>query len=65
MRHGDYLTVAVVIYDPAYLKEPFIRTTDFVAAPQQQIDPYPAKPSKRSTAPSALCRTTCPARILS
>jgi hypothetical protein len=43
MRHGDYLTVAVVIYDPAYLEEPFIRTTDFVAAPQQQIDPYPCE----------------------
>jgi hypothetical protein len=43
MRHGDYLTVAVVIYDPAYLEEPFIRTTDFTAAPQQQIDPYPCE----------------------
>jgi len=43
MRHGDFLTVAVVIYDPAYLDEPFIRTTDFVAAPQQQSDPYPCE----------------------
>src|SRR5579872_1790516 len=25
LRHGDYLTVAVVIYDPVYLTEPFIR----------------------------------------
>jgi hypothetical protein len=43
MRHGDYLTVAVVIYDPAYLEEPFIRTTDFVASPHQQTDPYPCE----------------------
>jgi hypothetical protein len=43
MRHGDYLTVAVVIYDPAYLEQPFIRTTDFVAAPHQQTDPYPCE----------------------
>ena len=43
MRHGNFLTVAVVIYDPAYLAEPFIRTTDFVSAPQQQIDPYPCE----------------------
>jgi hypothetical protein len=43
MRHGNYLTVAVVIYDPVYLSEPFIRTTDFVYAPQQHIDPYPCE----------------------
>src|SRR5437588_12231835 len=29
MRHGNYLTVAVIIYDPVYLSEPFIRTTDY------------------------------------
>ena len=44
MRHGDYLTIAVIVYDPAYLTEPFIRTTDYVAAPNQiQIAPYPCE----------------------
>jgi hypothetical protein len=43
MRHGNYLTVAVVIYDPVYLAEPFIRTTDFVYNPQQRMDPYPCE----------------------
>jgi hypothetical protein len=43
LRHGDYLTVAVVIYDPVYLSEPFIRTTDFVFAPQGHMDPYPCE----------------------
>ncbi len=43
LRHGNYLTVAVLISDPAYLTEPFIRTTDFVSAPQQQIGPYPCE----------------------
>jgi len=43
LRHGDYLTVAVLIFDPAYLTEPFIRTTDFVSAPQQQLAPYPCE----------------------
>lgn len=43
LRHGDYLTVAVVIYDPVYLTEPFIRTTDFVYAPQQHMAPYPCE----------------------
>ncbi len=41
IRHGDYLTVVVVVNDPVYLTEPFIRTTDFVADPRQQIAPYP------------------------
>ena len=43
LRHGDYLTVAVLISDPAYLTEPFVRTTDFVSAPQQQLAPYPCE----------------------
>ncbi len=43
LRHEDYLTVAVLISDPAYLTEPFIRTTDFVSAPQQQLAPYPCE----------------------
>jgi hypothetical protein len=41
IRHGDYLTVVVIVNDPAYLTEPFIRTSDFVADGRQQIAPYP------------------------
>ena len=41
IRHGDYLTVVAIVNDPVYLTEPFIRTTDFVADPRQQIAPYP------------------------
>jgi hypothetical protein len=44
LRHGDYLTVAVITYDPVYLTEPFIRTTDFISDPQQQIAPWPCEP---------------------
>jgi hypothetical protein len=36
--------VAVIVYDPVYLTEPFIRTTDFVYAPQQQMAPWPCEP---------------------
>lgn len=43
MRHGNFLTVAVIVYDPVYLTEPFIRTTDFMYNPQQHIDPYPCE----------------------
>jgi hypothetical protein len=43
IRHGDFLTVAVIVNDPAYLTEPFIRTTDFQMDPDQQIAPYPCE----------------------
>jgi hypothetical protein len=41
IRHGDTLTVVVIVNDPAYLTEPFIRTSDFVTNPRQNIAPYP------------------------
>ncbi|MBV8906857.1 MAG: hypothetical protein JOZ22_24725 [Acidobacteriia bacterium] len=44
IRHGDYLTLVSIITDPAYLTEPFIRTTNWVADPRQHIDPYPCEP---------------------
>jgi hypothetical protein len=43
LRHGDYLTMAVITYDPVYLTEPFIRTTDFVEDHSQQIAPWPCE----------------------
>ena len=43
VRHGDYLTWIIVIDDPVYLTEPFIRTTNFVFDPHQQIAPYPCQ----------------------
>jgi len=44
MRHGNILTVAAITYDPVYLSEPLIRTTDFVYNPQQQMAPWPCEP---------------------
>ncbi len=43
IRHGDYLTDAVIVNDPVYLTEPFIRTTDWQSDPRQQIAPYPCE----------------------
>jgi glyoxylase-like metal-dependent hydrolase (beta-lactamase superfamily II) len=43
VRHDNYLTWIVVIDDPVYLTEPFIRTTNFVWDPHQQIAPYPCQ----------------------
>jgi hypothetical protein len=43
IRHGNYLTVAVVINDPLYLTEPFVRTTDWEYDARQEIAPYPCE----------------------
>ena len=43
IRHGDFLTVTVIINDPVYLTEPFIRTTDFEYDARQEIAPYPCE----------------------
>lgn len=43
IRHGDYLTVVVIVHDPVYLTEPFVRTTDFVYDARQEIAPYPCE----------------------
>jgi glyoxylase-like metal-dependent hydrolase (beta-lactamase superfamily II) len=43
IRHENYLTWVVIVTDPVYLTEPFIRTTDFVSEPDQQIAPYPCE----------------------
>jgi hypothetical protein len=37
VRHGNYLTIVTVVDDPIYLEEPFIRSTNFVLNPSQQI----------------------------
>src|SRR5215467_13497242 len=35
IRHGDHITFMVIISDPVYLAEPFIRTRDYVLNPNQ------------------------------
>ena len=43
MRHGNYLTVVAITYDPVYLTEPFMRTSDFVYNTQQAMAPWPCE----------------------
>jgi len=43
IRHGDGLTWAALIHDPAYLTETFIRSRDYVYAEGGQIAPYPCE----------------------
>lgn len=37
MRHGDYLTVTTVIYDPVFLTEPLVRSDNWYLDPGQHI----------------------------
>jgi glyoxylase-like metal-dependent hydrolase (beta-lactamase superfamily II) len=43
-RHGDVLTQVAMLEDPVYLTEPFVRTTNWRAAPNMQIRAYPCEP---------------------
>lgn len=42
-RHADYLTHVSILEDPVYLTEPFVRTTNWVLAPTQEIQAYPCE----------------------
>lgn len=41
IRNGDFFTAVVIMNDPVYLTEPFIRSSDYELALGQQIPPYP------------------------
>ena len=41
IRRGDYLTWITIAYDPLYLTEPMIRSSEYRLALNQQIPPYP------------------------
>jgi len=41
MRRGDILTWITIVYDPVYLTEPVIRSSEYRLALNQQIPPYP------------------------
>ena len=59
-RIGNYLRATVIIYDPVYMAEPYIRTSLFwVLDPDLQLPPYPCEEAtetvvERGTVPHAL-----------
>ena len=59
-RIGNYLRATVIIYDPVYMAEPYIRTSLFwVLDPELQLPPYPCEEAtetvvERGTVPHAL-----------
>ena len=42
-RHADHMTWTVIVSDPIYLTEPFIRNRDYVWSAAGQIAPYPCE----------------------
>ena len=42
-RYGDYLMHVAILEDPVYLTEPFVRTTNWVLAPTQELQAYPCE----------------------
>jgi len=40
-RHGNVMSHVAILEDPLNLTEPFVRTTNWVLAPNQVIEPYP------------------------
>ncbi len=40
-RRGDVLTYTSIIYDPAYLEEPLIRSREYILDLNQRLPPYP------------------------
>ena len=54
LRHGNSMTVVVVLYDPLYLTEPLMHTYDLVYAPRQVLKSYPCEPFTVSNLPQGV-----------
>ena len=44
VRHGDLLTITMILDDPIYYEEPFIRNATFELDPQTRVLPEPCEP---------------------
>jgi hypothetical protein len=42
-RYGNILTISMIIDDPVYLTEPYIRESSWVYAPNQTVTPFPCE----------------------
>ena len=60
-RFGDILTVTLIINDPAYLTEPYIRESSWVYAPNQAMAPGPCEiPPEGSLVPAGKVPSNMP-----
>jgi hypothetical protein len=54
IRRGDILTWVTIAYDPLYLSEPMIRSSEYRWSPNQQIPPYPCTPVEEIDRPNGV-----------
>ncbi len=46
IRHGNYLTIMLIISDPVYLAQPLVRTRQYVFDPDQKMKGYSCVPTE-------------------
>jgi len=49
IRYGDWMTVVNIVYDPVYLTEPFILTSEYEWDPHMVMTPYPCTQIEEAT----------------
>jgi hypothetical protein len=50
-RYGDYLTAYIIVYDPVYLEEPFVRPATWIYTPNLVMQPYPCEEATETVVP--------------
>jgi len=50
-RIGNYLSATVIVYDPVYLTEPYIRTETWLNNPKMVMNPYPCEEATETVVP--------------
>jgi hypothetical protein len=64
-RLGNYLRATVIIYDPVYLAEPYIRTSLFwVLDPNLLLPPYPCEEATETVVPPGTAPHSLPGKSL-
>jgi hypothetical protein len=54
IRRGDYLTWITIAYDPVFLTEPMVRSSEYRWTPAQQIPAYPCTPVEEVDRPNGV-----------
>jgi hypothetical protein len=52
VRHGDRLTITMILYDPVYLEEPYLRSQTWVLDPATVVVPEPCEPAVEVARPA-------------
>jgi len=53
-RYGNYLTATMIVYDPVYLEEPYVRQGSWVYDPTMELRPYPCEEATETVIPRAV-----------